>query len=206
MGYFPFMIDIQKKDCLVVGGGSVAYRKVLELLEFGAEVTVVAPEICKEIMGLPDIRVLKKAYETKDVFGRFLVIAATNAEETNRNISKDCQERQILVNAVDIKDACSFIFPAIIKKKDLVVSISTGGNSPAGAAYLKQKIGQSIPAYYEENMEILGNVRDKVMEEIPDAEDRKDFYYHLLARADGEKKILQKEKIDEYMDIWKQKR
>lgn len=206
MGYFPFMIDIQKKDCLVVGGGSVAYRKVLELLEFGAEVTVVSPEICMEIMELPDIRVIKKAYETKDVIGRFLVIAATNEEETNRNISKDCQERQILVNAVDIKDACSFIFPAIIKKKDLVVSISTSGNSPAGAAYLKQKIGQSIPVYYEENMEVLGSVRDKVMEEIPDAKDRRDFYYQLLARADEEKQILQKEKIDDYMDIWKQKR
>jgi siroheme synthase-like protein len=189
------MIDIENVDCLVVGGGKIAYRKVMDLLQFNAKVTVIAPEVCNEITILSDITILRKEYEPNDIAGRFLVIAATDSESLNRKIADECKLHKILVNAVDIKDACSFIFPAIIKRDNLVVSISTGGNSPAGAAYLKQKISKSIPDYYEKNMEFLGSVRDEITQKITDGLQRKKLYYDLLEEADQNKKILEKRDI-----------
>lgn len=195
MSYFPFMMDIQNKDCLVVGGGKIAHRKVLDLLSFGAKVTVISQKVCKEIQDITNVTIIEKEYEASDIQHRFLVIAATNQEDVNRKIAGDCDAQQILVNAVDIKDACSFIFPAIIKKDELVVSISTGGNSPAGAAYLKEKIEKSIPAYYERNMEMLGSVRGLVMEKITSISDRKRLYYELLELADEEGRVLSEEDV-----------
>ena len=190
MAYFPFMIDITGKDCYVAGGGKIAYRKILDLQRFGAEVTVAAPEICAEIQNLPNLKVLQKEYEDSDINNCFLVIAATDNEALNRRIAKSCKERQILVNAVDIRDACSFIFPAMIKKNELVVSISTGGNSPAGAAYLKKKLLDCIPECFDRNVEVLGQMREEIMRMVPDAEKRKKLYYDLLKRTDEEPGLL----------------
>lgn len=186
MAYFPFMIDITGKDCYVAGGGKIAYRKILDLKQFGAAVTVAAPEICKDIQKLPDLTILQKEYEDSDINNRFLVIAATDDEALNRRIARSCKERKILVNAVDIKDACSFIFPAMIRKNELVVSISTGGNSPAGAAYLKKKLMNYIPEHFDRNVELLGQMRDEITQMVPDAQKRKELYYDLLKLADEE--------------------
>ena len=125
MACFPFMMDIERKDCLVVGGGKIAYCKVTDLLQFGARVTVIANEICQEIREVSleeasHVGLVDRPFMESDLTGRFLVIAATNDEELNRRISKNCMDLGILVNAVDIKDACSFIFPAMIKKDELV--------------------------------------------------------------------------------------
>lgn len=200
MAYFPFMIDIKDKKCLVVGGGLVAYRKVTDLLQFGAIVTVISVEICKEIAELQQVEIIKKAYAPEDLEDKFLVIAATDLEDVNRAISKDCEKRQIFVNAVDLKDACSFIFPAMIKKDNLVVSISTGGNSPAGAVYLKEKVEKCIPEQYEKNLEFLGSIRSKVMENITDINERKKMYYELLKKADAENRVLREEDFEEYIE------
>ncbi len=201
MAYFPFMIDIENADCLIVGGGKIAYRKVMDLLQFKAKVTVVAPKVCNELTNISQLTILRKEYETDDISGRFLVIAATDSESLNRKIADECKARNILVNAVDIKDACSFIFPAIIKKDNLVVSISTGGNSPAGAAYLKQKLSKSIPDNYEKNMELLGSVRDEIAQKIPDILQRKKLYCALLEDAAQNKKILEKSDVYKYIKI-----
>lgn len=125
MAYFPFMMDIESKDCLVVGGGKIACRKVTDLLQFGARVTVIANEICQEIREVSleeasHVGLVDRPFMESDLTGRFLVIAATNDEELNRRISKSCMDLGILVNAVDIKDVCSFIFPAMIKQDELV--------------------------------------------------------------------------------------
>lgn len=200
MAYFPFMIDIKDKKCLVVGGGLVAYRKVTDLLQFGAAVTVVSVEVCKEIEKLQQVEIIKKAYAPEDIEDKFLVIAATDLAEVNRTISEDCERRKIFVNAVDIKDACSFIFPAMIKRDDLVISISTGGDSPAGAAYLKEKIEKCIPEQYEKNLKFLGSIRSKVMENITDIHERKKLYYELLKKAEKEKKVLCEEDVKKYIE------
>ena len=128
------------------------------------------------------------------------MVAATDNGELNRRISADCNERQILVNAVDIRDACSFIFPAIIKRDELVVSISTGGNSPAGAAYLKEKLRRGIPDNYEKNLEILGHYRSEIMEMITEPSLRKKVYYSLLETADKENRILNSKDIRSYIE------
>ncbi len=203
MAYFPFMMDIRDKDCLVVGGGAVAYRKVLDLVQFDARVTVEAPAFCDAIMNLSDVEVITKKYETDDISGRFLVIAATDDAQLNRDIAKDCDTRQILVNAVDMKESCSFIFPAILKQDELVVSISTGGCSPAGAAYLKSKIKDAIPNEYAKNLELLGDYRDEIKNNIPEPELRKKLYYDLLELADREQRILRDADILEYMNTIK---
>ncbi len=142
----------------------------------------------------------KREYRVEDLENRFLVIAATDIEQTNRKVSKDCKERQIMVNAVDIKDACSFIFPAIIKKDDLVISVSTGGNSPAGAAYLKDKIQAAIPRDFESNVKLLGSLRDKIAQRVPNASDRKKLYYTFLEDADKNDIKLDENFIFEYIE------
>lgn len=200
MAYFPFMIDIEDKNCLVVGGGRIAYRKALDLLQFGARVTVISPNICSEIENIHDIEIIRKEYETADINHRFLVIAATNIKELNRNIAAECNERNILVNAVDIKDACSFIFPAIIKRDELVVSISTGGNSPAGAAFLKEKIEHSIPDNYERNLELLGRLRSDITKKVTDSALRKKLYYDLLKKTSKEGLVLSEKDVYDYID------
>lgn len=211
MAYFPFMIDIQDKDCLVVGGGKIAYRKILSLLEYGANVTVVATSICDDIvkLSLDNLKVLglyEREYADKDVDGRFLVIAATGIEELDRYISDRCKLQGILVNAVDVTDACSFIFPAIIKKNDLVISISTGGNSPAGAAYLRKKIEKAVPRGYELNLSVLGECREIVMDRIDNMSDRKDFYYQVLQYCDNNNFVLTKEMLMEHIDKFLKKK
>ena len=211
MAYFPFMIDIQDKDCLVVGGGKIAYRKILSLIEYGANVTVVATSICDDIvkLSLDNSKVLglyEREYADKDVDGRFLVIAATGIEELDRYISDRCKLQGILVNAVDVTDACSFIFPAIIKKNDLVISISTGGNSPAGAAYLRKKIEKAVPRGYELNLSILGECRKIVMDRIDNMSDRKEFYYQVLQYCDNNNFVLTKEMLMEHIDKFLKKK
>lgn len=139
MAYFPFFIDISGKTCAVIGGGTVALRKIEKLLPFGCSVTVTAPEICREIRTLP-VTLHEHRFLPDDLDGADFVIAATNAPALNSEIFALCSQRGILCNAVDDKENCSFLFPALVHLDDITVGISTGGTSPAFAKYLRQRI------------------------------------------------------------------
>lgn len=113
MAYFPMFVDMTERECLIVGGGNVAYRKVIVMLDFGAKVTVVAEDICEELGKLTienQITFIKRRFERKDCDGMEMVIAATDDNALNHEIAEYCKANGIMVNAVDQKADCSFIF------------------------------------------------------------------------------------------------
>lgn len=187
MAYFPFMVDIKGKQCLVAGGGGIALHKVRILLGFEVHIKVVATEICEELKALEgdSLELVEREFLDEDVENVDFVIAATDKEALNYHISDLCRQRGIPVNAVDRKEACSFIFPALIQDKDLLVAISSGGQSPAAASFVKNKIKAGMPDYYGEMLEQLGAYRDFVLEHVDTAGKRKEIFYQLLEYGDS---------------------
>lgn len=139
MAYFPFFIDIENKKILIVGGGNVALRKAEKLVQFGADIVVVAPEICAELERLDGVKLIRRRFENKDICTAFAVIAATNDKQLNARIYALCNDLGILVNTVDDPENCGFYFPALVRKNNVTVGISTGGTSPVFARYLREK-------------------------------------------------------------------
>ena len=126
MAYFPFYIDIKDKKILVVGGGKVALRKVEKLLQFEPKITVVAPFICDEIRKL-GVSIIERKFIDSDIDDIFCAISATDDEVVNGHIFKLCSEKNILVNTVDDKDKCGFIFPALVNKNGITAGITSSG-------------------------------------------------------------------------------
>ena len=116
MGYFPFFMDMEGQKGLVVGGGEVALRKVLKLLPFHPKLTVVAPVIKKELLVIQEIKCLQRPFKREDIGGQMFVLAASDEKEVNREAARLCKEQNIPVNVVDDKEACSFLFPALVKE------------------------------------------------------------------------------------------
>lgn len=181
MAYFPMFIELKDEACIVVGGGTVAYRKIKALLEFEAKVTVVAPEFCANITALEKNIIKKqKTYETSDIEEAFLVIAATNDFDLNQRISRECRERKIPVNVVDLKEECSFIFPAYVKKGDITAGVTTSGKSPIISQKIKKKMNEIIPDYLTELVDYLGNIREEIQSSFEEEERRKKVFKQLV--------------------------
>jgi siroheme synthase-like protein len=187
MAYFPFMIDVADRICLIAGGGRVAYRKTINMLEFGAKVKIVAPDICTEIDELTNkaeyenrISLARRRVEEADTEDAFVVIMATDDEKLNSHMASVCKDRNILVNVVDVKEDCGFYFPAIIKDRDVVVAVSTGGQSPTLAARIKQDIKKSIPENCGFVAQELGRRRQEILEAFDQEQDRKKAFRKLM--------------------------
>ena len=162
MKYYPVFLDIADKKCVVVGGGEVAARKVKRLLDCGAKVSVVSPELNSELTALKkDQRIshISSEYDSKIIDSASLVIGATDDEKTNLLISQDAREKGIAVNIVDDPQKCDFILPSIMERGDLVIAIGTGGKSPALARHLREELDSRYGAEYEIFLRILGRLR-----------------------------------------------
>ena len=130
MRYYPVNLDIKNRQCLVVGGGSVGTRKVITLLECGAIVRVVSPDLTDKLYELSEKKIInlqKRPYKSSDLDGMFLVIGATDDEELNWKINADAERQNKLCNIADRPEVCNFILPAIVQKDDLIIAISTSG-------------------------------------------------------------------------------
>lgn len=192
MAYFPMFVDMTERECLIVGGGNVAYRKVMVMLDFGAKVTVVAEDICDELRKLTiddtankenRITFIKRRFERKDCDGMEMVIAATDDNALNHEIAEYCKAKGIMVNAVDQKADCSFIFPSYIKEKNLVAAFSSGGNSPVLTQYLKGKEQAILTPFLGELNEYMGQIREKVIAEYDTEAERKRVFKEILCAA-----------------------
>lgn len=159
MAYFPFFIDLAGQSGLIVGGGSVALRKIEKLLPFGPQLTVVAPDIRREIADIPGLTLCRRPFGPEDLTGRAFVIAAAGERAVNRQVSALCRRRRIPVNVVDDKESSTFLFPALVKRGQLTVGISTSGSSPAAAICLKEQIGDLLPQRLEEILDFLAGQR-----------------------------------------------
>jgi len=161
--YYPVFLNLQGKRCVVIGGGEVAERKVLALLDAGAAVTVISPELTERLAGLKRagrIEHAERRYQDGDLDGAFVVIAATSDMDVNRKVSKEAGN--IPVNVVDVPDLCTFIVPSVIKRGDLTIAVSTSGASPA----LSRSIREELEEFYTEEfgvfLQYLAGVRRTV--------------------------------------------
>ncbi len=180
MGYFPFYIDIENKSCIIIGGGAVALRKIEKLREFKPVITVIAPDICDEINRFADIKIIKRKFEDRDINNAFMVISATDDKELNTHIFALCKEKNILINTVDDKDKCGFIFPALVKKDNVTVGISTSGKSPLYSRFLREKIERLIDDDCNKTVEILSKYRAEIKKRVISEENRKKVFEMIL--------------------------
>lgn len=169
MTYFPFYCDIEQKKWLLVGGGRVAAGKFSRLIAFTEKITVIAPDISSEIReNAPSgVLFLERDFEEADLGRADIVVAATGDRQLNAWIASACRSRGIMVNAVDDPDNCDFIFPAIIKRGRLTVSVSTDGASPVYAAVLKKEISDLVPEDIDLILEKMAALRKTVPERFP---------------------------------------
>ncbi|NLL17445.1 MAG: bifunctional precorrin-2 dehydrogenase/sirohydrochlorin ferrochelatase [Clostridia bacterium] len=181
--YYAVSLNLVNKKCLVVGGGRVAERKVKSLLDCKAEVVVVSPEVTAGLKQLAEDGIINyraREYTVDDLNGVFIAISATNCQELNRRVAGDCFARNIPINAVDDPEYCSFIVPAIVRRGDLTISISTGGKSPALAKKIRQELEQQYGNEYATLLQYLGRIREQVLEKVPDQEQREKVFRCLV--------------------------
>ena len=190
MAYFPFFMDITGADCLIVGGGTVALRKVQKLLPYSPHITVISPELSPEICAIEGISILKRGFLPEDIDGRMFVIAATDDKSLNRSVAALCKDRRISVNSVDDRENCSFIFPSLVKRGELSIGISTGGASPTAAIYLKNQINALLPEEFPEILKFLDSLRGDVKARIPDEHRRAALFSRLFDECFEKKRPL----------------
>ena len=182
MQNYPIFMNLQNQPCLVVGAGPVALRKIRLMINAGAKITVIAPEICEEIQTefADKINYQTRKFNEDDIHGYRLITAATNFPEVNQHVSELAQAHNIPVNVVDQPELCSFITPAIIDRSPVLVAVSTGGGAPVLARNLRTKLEAFIPATYGKLAETMNRYRDKLKVAIPEERDRRIFWEKVV--------------------------
>jgi precorrin-2 dehydrogenase/sirohydrochlorin ferrochelatase len=162
---YPVMLNLKGKNCLVVGGGRIALQKLETLILTGANIRVVAKDVIpqiSELAGSRKIMIERKPYSSSDLKDIFIVFGATNDRILNKEIYLDALKEHILVNIVDTPDLCLFQVPASVKRKGLVISVSTSGKSPALAKKIRKDLEQQYPETYQIYLEWLDQWRSKM--------------------------------------------
>ncbi len=196
MDFLPIFIDLKTRPCLVVGGGEVAARKVSLLRKAGARVHVVAPELCRELAELAqagEIEHSPRRFQTQDLDGQTLVIAATDQESVNAQVSELAKARNLPVNVVDQPELCGFIMPSIIDRSPVQIAISTGGASPVLARLLRTRLESYLPAAYGRLAKLVDGFREQVKKRFPSTELRRRFWENVLEGPVAEQLFAGKE-------------
>ncbi|MDI3478114.1 MAG: precorrin-2 dehydrogenase [Thermoanaerobacterium sp.] len=186
MAYYPIMLNISNKKCLVIGGGNVAYRKILSLLEFGGIVTAIAPKFIKDIWELSKnnrIELIERKYQKNDVQNFNLVIVATNDKMLNKEISKECIDNNIPVNIVDDKELSTFITPSVIRRGDLTISISTNGKSPLLSRRIREMLENVIVDEFGSLISELSSTRDKLKSSSMSLDEKIKLYDDIIRKS-----------------------
>ena len=158
---YPVSLVVAGRRCVVVGGGGVAARKVAALVDAGARVAVVAPDICPPIRALP-VELAERPYRQGDLDRAWLAIAATDDPAVNRLVHADGQAARVWVNAADDPEACAFTLPAVLRRGPVSVAVSTGGHSPALAGWLRDQIAAQLGPEIGALAELLSEARDEL--------------------------------------------
>ncbi|MFH1169067.1 MAG: bifunctional precorrin-2 dehydrogenase/sirohydrochlorin ferrochelatase [Chloroflexota bacterium] len=160
--YYPVFLNISRRRCLVVGGGQVALRKARALLDCGADVTVVSPDLCPELAQLAEsgqMRVINREYRRGDLEGMFLAVAATDDTAANRAVAEEARRSAVLVNAVDDAAVSDFIVPSCLRRGDITIAVSTAGRSPALARKLRTRLEEEFGPEYAALAVLIDEVR-----------------------------------------------
>jgi len=173
---YPIFLNLESKRAVVIGGGSVAARKVLGLLDAQARIIVVAEHIddiletrCKS----SNIEFVEAKYSKEYLVGAAVVFAVTNNPKVNERIYRDCQQLDILCNVADEPELCDFFVPAVLKRGDLQIAVCTEGNSPAYAGHIRKKLEDIFTEKHGQFLNELETIRNYIIDSVPDATDRK---------------------------------
>ncbi len=184
MKYLPLMYNFKGRACLIFGGGRVALRRAQSVVAAGGIVDVIAPTCLAELFNLLTTHhgtLRKKQYQAEDIDPHYiLIIAATNNRLINRDIAKQCQAKNILVNVVDDASLCDVTFPAIVEREPILVAISSGSASPQFAKLLKERINTFIPSGYGKLAGLFGRYRKQVQSSIPKSNERELFWNKVV--------------------------
>jgi len=168
MKYFPVYLDIRNKTAVIVGGGKVAERKCRSLLDAGALVRVISPEIVKELERERDkgrIEHIAREYRCGDLDGALLAFAATDRHEINQSVVAEAAKKAIPANCADAPESGTFISPAVVARGELLITVSTGGNCPALAGKIRAELADRFGDEYAEAIQLLGAIREKLLTE-----------------------------------------
>jgi precorrin-2 dehydrogenase/sirohydrochlorin ferrochelatase len=162
MGYYPIFVNLNNRPCLVIGSGILADEKELQLRQAGARVT------------------RSVSFNSAEALEIFLIVAAVKTAEEGEVIYRFAEEHRILVNVVDQTAHCSFIAPAILQRRDLLIAISTSGKCPALAGRIRRELEEQYGNEYGQFLDLLGETRDTVKQRLSDFEQRRIFYQKLF--------------------------
>jgi siroheme synthase-like protein len=176
MAKYPIFLELGNRRVVLVGGGAVAARKAESLLKAGARLVVVADHINQALRGFctgTSAELIESKYSKEYLTGATLAIAATDDEKLNTQIYKDCQQLEILCNAVDSPGLCDFYVPAVVQRGDLQIAVGTDGKSPAFAGHIRKKLEQIFTEKHGEFLDELETLRGRIIEKLKDPVERK---------------------------------
>ena len=182
MQYYPIFLDLCAHPCLVIGGGTVAERKVQSLLQAHGQVTIISPTCTPQLRSWAvdrTITLYERPYCSGDLQGFSLVFAATQDEALHEKITAEAREAGVLLNVVDRPALCSFIVPAVVSQGDLTLAISTGGASPALAKKIRQTLERHFGSEYALALQLLARVRERVARNELSSEERQRLFTAL---------------------------
>ncbi|MCK5849087.1 MAG: bifunctional precorrin-2 dehydrogenase/sirohydrochlorin ferrochelatase [Caldisericia bacterium] len=199
---YPILLSLQNKEVLVVGGGCVATRKVKTLMLHNANVTIVSPDLTEylENINITNVKVMKRRFRPEDIKSKFIVFSATNDSKLNKEIKILCNKNNILLNAVDDPENCDFYIPSIIRRKSLVIAISTEGKYPFFAKLLRKKLEETINSTYGEIVDYLGEIRSNIKKCTPEYERKKILRNKIYEEIFNDLKTESKETIKARID------
>lgn len=166
--YYPVFLNVKGKKCVVIGGGQVALRKVMVLLEHGADVEVISTDLCPELAELVrgrEIRALTRQYRMGDLNNAFVAVAATDDNEINQHVVEEARMRAVLVNVVDDAENSDFIVPSFLRRGDITVAVSTNGKSPALARKIRSRLEKELGDEYASLASLISEVRAEVKQQ-----------------------------------------
>jgi siroheme synthase-like protein len=164
-GYFPAFLNIRRKKCLIVGGGGVALKKVNTLVGCGADVAIISSRVHQDLMRLAKkriVRVIRRDYEPGDLRGAFIVVAATDDRKINRKVAREAKKAGALVNVVDDPEPSDFIVPAVVRRGNFTLAISTGGRSPALSRKLRERLEKMFGPEYSSLVALVEEIRSSL--------------------------------------------
>ena len=181
--YYPVFLSLAERLVVVVGGGPVAERRVTGLLRCGARVRVVAPELAPELEARAlegEIEHVARPYRSGDLEGAALAVAEPGESASDASFFAEAKRRGIFANVEDDLEHCSFIMPALVRRGDLVVAISTSGRAPALAVRLRERLERELGTEYGALLELAGRLRAPLARTVPEFEERRRRWYELV--------------------------
>jgi precorrin-2 dehydrogenase / sirohydrochlorin ferrochelatase len=201
---FPMFMKLEGKRCLVVGAGNVGEPKIGGLIDTSARVGVIALQASETVQAWAQaekIRLELRAFAAEDLDGKFLAVVATASRALNGSIYREAQRRGVLCNVVDDPEYCDFYYPAVVRRGDLQIAISTNGQSPSLAQKLRQQLERQFGPGYAEWVKELGETRRLVLASYLDSERKRELLHSLASREALQAALAEESAKNELMEI-----